>query len=511
MLFFGTTTFADPLRGYEILNQFQAGGKWNTLSYPSIKNSEFSYYVAWWSPMQWVFPFVIMKFFHVESIQVLQFFLISGCLIVALIGYFKLFRMLGFSLNITLASLICVVTNQLFYWQTFMYYGGDLFFIAFLPYYILFILKIKQNQSLKNLLLLFVFSLIGMFIKNTFLFVLISSFFFLFLSVDKKSILARLKYNIPYFIVFVIVYLIVSKFHLSLGETPGTAKDFEGYSGVKNDLIGDLTYSLGSPIGIFSRFSFFIQKVYFLISTNSYFSNFSQIIPFFLTILFLIKFPKKHSETYYHLLVYLCIPFLSLFSFLYFQDKAVSYEMRHFSAVSFLFFPGLISWLAILRLRTFLISLLIGINFMDLSLFFLSLKKIEATHSYWNTLKLPNEDVELLTEIEKWDKLSKNGLLIAEDYWQLSIGVKKNDKIIVRKKEARYEIVSGMELDYADEISLNESFLKKYNSILLVASNLKPNGIVEIEKYRNFKKVKKTNRFTIYELVKKNNYLNIKK
>ena len=139
------------------------------------------------------------------------------------------------------------------------------------------------------------------------------------------------------------------------------------------------------------------------------------------------------------------------------------------------------------------------------------MKKIQETHSYWNTLKLPNEDVELLSKIEKWDKLSKNGLMIVEDYWQLSIGVKKNDKIIVRKKKNRFEVVSGMELEQTNKINLNESLFQRYNSILLVASNLKPKGIIQIRKNRDFKKVKKTNRFTIYELVKKKNYLNIKK
>jgi hypothetical protein len=133
------------------------------------------------------------------------------------------------------------------------------------------------------------------------------------------------------------------------------------------------------------------------------------------------------------------------------------------------------------------------------------LKKIQETYSYWNTLKLPNEDVELLTEIEKWDKLSKNGLLIVEDYWQLSIGVKKNDKIIVNKKDNRFEVVSGMELDHTDKIYLDEGLFRRYNSILFVASNLKPEGIIQIRKNRDFKKVKKTNRFTIYELVDQKN------
>jgi len=38
MFFFGTTTFADPIRGFEVMNQYIDGGKWNTLSYPSSLN-----------------------------------------------------------------------------------------------------------------------------------------------------------------------------------------------------------------------------------------------------------------------------------------------------------------------------------------------------------------------------------------------------------------------------------------------------------------------------------------
>ena len=297
----------------------------------------------------------------------------------------------------------------------------------------------------------------------------------------------------------VCVFLISSILHLSMGETPGSAYDFEGYSGVQNDFIGDVTYSLGSPIGIFTRFTFFIQKIEGLFMLNSSFKNIFQTIPFLITILFLVRYAFVDLKVYQSLLIYFCLPFLLLFTILYLQNKAVSYEMRHFASVSFVFFPGIIAWLNSLKIKKYMLVLVLSINLLDAAYYFVSLKKIQETHSTWNSLKLPNEDVQLLNEIEKWDKKTFNGLLIIEDYWQLSIGARKNDKIVVHKKNGIFNLVSGMELDYPDQINLDQFYLNKYSSIFIISSNSKTDGVIQLTKSGGYNKIKITDHFSVYK------------
>lgn len=501
MLIFGTSTFSDPMRGYEIMNQFSEGGKWNSLSYPSIKNPIYSYYVAWWSPAQWFFPFLLSSFFSIQSFQIIQFIFISSCLSISLIGYYKLFKKLGISTNIALLSLLCIATNQLFYWHTILYYGGDLFLVAFLPFYLIFMLNWKEKFTLKYVVLFIILGIFGVFLKNTFLFILLCSCSFFFFSSGKVSFFQRIKDTILPFSVFVFVYFITKSFHLSLGETPGSATDFEGYSGVTNNLIGDVTFSIGSPVGIFTRFSFFIQKTNAFLQNNLLKSNVLQIIPFLLTILLLVQFKKENYKTYFSLLFYFCIPFLSLFIILYLQNKAVSYEMRHFAPVSFLFFPAILLVVTKSRFKKIIFAAIISICLLDMGLYFLSLKKLEETHAFWNTLKLPKEDVEIMVDLQKWDDSTKNGLVVFEDYWQLSVSIRKNDKLILKKKKNNLFVVSGMELDFPSIYHCSPSIVKNYSSVILVSSNSKPNGILTSEWFRSFQLVQKTTNFSLYRSV----------
>ena len=500
ILFFGTTTFADPIRGYEIMNQYISDGKWNTLNYPSIKHPEFSYFVSWWAPAQWVVPFLIMKIFNIESFQTIQSLLITISLSIAIFGYYKLFRKFGLSLNITLISLICIITNQTFYWQILMYNGGDLFLLALFPIYIILTLKLKDDQKIRNVLLFFSFTLIGCFIKNSFILIAFSSCLFLFFSSNKKEFLQRIKATLIPFLVFGLIASIINYFYFSLGETPGKTIDLIGFSGIHNDIIGDLTYAIGSPVGIFIHLTFYIQKIYFLFFDKVNYSNSIQIIPAILTISFLVKISRIERTIYYSILLYFCIPFFIQMTSLYLLDKSVSYEMRHFAPFSFLFFPGLIYFISNYKYKKILFFLFFFICLSGLRSYILNLKTIEKTSSFWNTLKLPNNEVELLKEINKLDKSSENALFLIEDKWLFSIGVKENDKIVVTKELEKYSVVSGMGLEEVDLIQINDSLFNKYQSIFIVSSNCKSNGLIKIVTDNNFTGLKKKAQFSIYKL-----------
>jgi len=64
--------------------------------------------------------------------------------------------------------------------------------------------------------------------------------------------------------------------------------------------------------------------------------------------------------------------------------------------------------------------------------------------------------------------LQDNGLILIEDYWQLSIGQWENDKLVVAVNGNKVRVVSGMELDYPDYIEDVNTLIQEYDHLLLV-------------------------------------------
>ena len=503
MLLFGTSTFGDALRGYEIRSQMENGGGFNKLVYPSISNPQYSYFVSWWSPAQWIFPFLVSVLFQTHSFQVIQFILIITCLMISLIGYYKLFKRFGFTENISILSLLCIVTNQLFYWQTFLYFGGDLFLLAFTPFYCLVVLNFKENRSIRSLLVLLGLTVLGIFLKNSVYVFIVGSVVFLFFSINKRTVLESVKLNMSYWILLVCIVGISIIFFLSKGATPSNSTFLEGYGTMTNDFLGDLTYSIGSPIGIFSHFTFYGVKLYEYFFSNRTFVNSFQLLPFLATIYFYFKFPRKEMPTYFKFLLYFAAVFLITFTCFHFLNKSVSYEMRHFAPISFLFFPGILYWILKSKFRKIGLGFIFIIGILEARTFVLSLIEIENTHAFWNSLKLKSKDVELTKQIEKWDQKTQNGLVLIDNYWQLSIGIRKNAKLVIERKNNRYFVVSGMEFEKGDEIDFKHVLLSNYSTILFLSTEIKPNQIKELKEKYKTNSIKELNQFSWIELSEK--------
>jgi hypothetical protein len=503
MLFFGTITSGDSIRGIEMMYQYANGASWNTLNYPSVHHSDFSYFVAWWSPAQWYLPYLILKLFHIESIQFIQFILISFCLFISISGYFKLFLKFGFSINITLISLISIVTCESFYWNFIGYYGGSLFLLGFFPFFILLLLKINENTNLKNLFLFIAACVFGLFLKNTFLILIVSScFYFIANNYTNKNPFSHIKKNLPFIFSAGIIALTVHFFFLSLGQNPSD-NEFEGsYSNIKNDLIGDLTYGLGSPMGIFSRFTMLSHKIYFSLFSNTQFANFLQLIPFGFTFLFLFKFPKNKHREYFNILLLFCVPVFLIFTFSYLLNKDISYASRHFGVFAFLFFPGIIYWINSFKYKNLIYSFLIIVTFYDCRVNLLSQLVIQNDYSAWNSIKFPTNEVEALKEIEIWDQKNKNGLLIVEDKWTLSLATEFNDKIVIKEATNNiYHIESGIPLKEPDCFNFTVQSLRKFKTLLLVVPNSSKRKLIKELTTRSIFLISKETKMKKYTLI----------
>jgi hypothetical protein len=94
-------------------------------------------------------------------------------------------------------------------------------------------------------------------------------------------------------------------------------------------------------------------------------------------------------------------------------------------------------------------------------------------------------------------------LVLIDNYWQLSIGVRKNAKLVIERKNNRYFVVSGMEFEKGDEIDFKHVLLSNYSTILFLSNEIQPNQIEEIKKDYKIKTIKELNRFSWIELSKK--------
>lgn len=114
---------------------------------------------------------------------------------------------------------------------------------------------------------------------------------------------------------------------------------------------------------------------------------------------------------------------------------------------------------------------------MDLGIYSQQVTNINEKHVFWNDLKVPIEDGEILSAIEKWDAKHYNGLILIEDYWQLSIGQWDNDKMVVAIDGDKARLVSGMELDNPVYLKDMNVLVREYDHILLISrteSKVKP-------------------------------------
>lgn len=467
LIIFGTTTFSDALRGFEILNQWENGGKWNTLQYPSVHDPSYEIYVAWWTPAQWLIPLLISKLIGSNSIQWIQGLLIFPSLLIALLGYYKLFRKLKFNYSLVLLSLISIISNQLFYWHFLMYYGGDLLLITLFPYFIIFLLSLEKRSNWLNVYYFLLFLLVGVFFKNTFLLIALCSLCWIWFSTNRNSFYNRLTYVIPFLFVCCTVYFFVQFVHLNKGDTPASSFDLIGYNGIPNTFIGDITYPLSSAIGIFSRASFVIQKV----MPSNVIGIVIMLILTLISITAIGYIMLKERSRYESFLLYFTLPFFLFFVVFYLQDKSISYDMRHFGPVAFLWFPWIIDQL----IKHFPTKLAVGgiifLSLVDVGWYFQSSKTLHRTHSRWSTYILPNHEVILSKYIEQWDNRTSQGLCIVNGHWTAGIAIKRNDKWLIEWKKGKCWIQSGMEINHPKEWQPDQIEFNRYTQLLIVNGN----------------------------------------
>jgi hypothetical protein len=465
----GSFTFADAARGVEVLQQFLEGGKFNQLSYPDATAPVVSYFVAWWSPGQWLVLYVLQQL-GLESVQMQQAVLILLCAGISLFGFYRLFHLMGYTTGVIWWSLLLILCNQAFYWHFFMYYGGELLLLAVFPFYMNFLISGSERKPSIQVFLLVLLCALGLSAKSTFvLFLVAGGIFVLHRTFFRPSKGGKWTSLVVFSFVSFAFVLTYQLFFLSLGSTPSSAVDMEGYQGVPNTWLGDFSFPLGAVTGIFLRISFFFYKA----SILQGYACWLQVFPMVLFVLLVWTNYRKASAPDRDVLLYFVLPTLLMFVCLFLMNRAVSYEMRHFALLSFLLTPMLVQWgreqLPLVLNKVLLPCLLL----LDVSLGVKSFLDFQPGSGIIQGIKVEACDVTLMKAIAKWDQNHKDGLFVIEDYWFPCLAVRRNDKLVLRLKGETAFVISGMELPIPDV--LESKTVQKYNGkeVLLVVKSEK--------------------------------------
>ncbi len=438
-LIFGNGTFVDVMRGYVSMDQFLDGEAFNTLNY-NLASGKVSYFIAWWTPGQYLLPYSLkllgLPLWFSQGIWIVLF---TG---LSLLGYYRLFQHFGFSKNRSLLSVLIIQTNQLFFWNTILYYGGSLFEIGILPWFILFLLKIKSPFSWKESLMYILVALGLFFFKATFLLHAGIGLAVLLLGYKKLNIK-----NIAWIFFSGLVVLAICYFgFLQFGETPSGTKDLAGYNNIPNSYVLDFMTPLTSLFGIFSNLSVILFKL--LPYGKTYFYVVLAVFPIltFLGIWLLIRVYSLNENA--RKLVQFTLLFFICFWYFFFTDKAISYDFRHFGPLAFCFVPFGLDEIQKMVKREWVFTA--GINILLIfNLILFGLERVGFSYSMQNLdgLYVSDSDFRAYGNMKRVRDLSpKDATYVIKDSWGLMYHLKGKNRIPIMHLEGKWVVKSGIEI-----------------------------------------------------------------
>lgn len=335
------SVFPDPANGFQVMRSMELGGPFNQLISPSQDNiaQNTSEFLTWWSPGQYLVPYVFKVTFGVNTGQA-SALTVTLCQLLGLSGLYVFFKKIGFSSLVSALSLLFIACQQFFVVPYVFYNGGEILFFAFAGWFLYGCTALKRTG-----LWLFLFVLLtgwlGFFCKSSVLWMYFAGLLFLWMKLShQRGLPERVKNGIWIAIPAAIALITIKVFFLSKGDNP-----IAEIAGLKFSW-KVLGFPLASPL--MSGFSIDDLLHGLIYHTNKPFFNdtVSVIILLVLAILSLwlvISILKRVPDQNYRLLVKVFyIVSILFFGYIYLRQMRVSYEARHFRIIGLIVIPGAI-------------------------------------------------------------------------------------------------------------------------------------------------------------------------
>lgn len=410
---YGVCTWFDPMVGFEAMQDWLNGGAWNTINYADINNNlqPTQHYLNWWSPGQYMLPYVFIKLLGVR-IATAEIITIILCGVISVIGYYKLMQWLRVSTTVSYVVLIMLVCNRNFFWHYLVYFGGETLLWAAAPWLVYVLIK-QFNYSYKYMFIAFAIGIVGVFLKTSFVIIYIATAVYLFVSstIGIAQLLQPKRYK-PY-VAMVLSVVCVYVFYLSKGATPSTTMDLTMTNGVPNTLLADFVHPWSALVTHFFKIADVLQNIAPALHAKGIDVAWLMLPFVVVSIGVSIYFIRKRTEhTTYLLATIMYVVTASVFMLYYLQNKAVSYETRHY------YFVGNVAGIAILQalytnykqLFKIVVVLLLLLSTADCSRFTKRANEVHNLYSEYNGIKVETKVLPAMIVIT--NAITKDSILV---------------------------------------------------------------------------------------------------
>lgn len=303
----------------------------------NINNDKLEF-VTWWSPGQFALPMFIQQTLGLK-LNIAIKILLAICLLISATGIFSLYQVaLQYAFPgddkrefVSLCLLLFTLMQPMFWESVFHYDGGGILLLAYCPWFIYTVIKIKRVNAL-NLFLLLIAAFAGFFLKATFTCVFMGALLYLFLSKAIDAGFPFLQQNFKkvltkgaYLALTFAIYFMV----LKLAFLSHNRNIVDSGMGIRLQP-RVIAFPLIAPLFKLFALEFLNKTVYWLMGCI-----------FVLPLYWLILKSKAIGTDYKQVLVGFFMAGTAFFMLLYILNVDVSYELRHYAFLSILLVPAL--------------------------------------------------------------------------------------------------------------------------------------------------------------------------
>jgi len=403
-------SISDPNSGFEAMRSMQMGGGFNLVIAPSTANisKNASEFLTWWSPGQYLLPYILTLFFNINIGHASSIVIIFGNLS-AVAGFYCFFKALGFTRLIAAFSVLFIVCQQIFWVPYTSYNGGETLLFGFEGWFLYGCAALKKPH-LKLILFILLSGWIGFTCKLSFLWIYMAGLLCLWvrLSSAETKLSGWIKKGIWVAVPAIISMAVLYVLFLSKGENPSSP------TAAFKPTLQAISFPLGSPV--LTGFSVDDLLNGLLVPDGKPIFTPLQIIIvlilFALLSLFIIwaiihYIPNNNYKLF--IIAFYSVSVL-FFVYVYSRQAVISYEARHFRIIGLLIAPGIIYIVSRLKLVwqfTFVLVCIVltgqSIQY-SLVMYKANLNWIQGSSGF----SLPTIDRPSLNYIRMLDKQNKN-------------------------------------------------------------------------------------------------------
>jgi len=342
--------FPDPANGFQVLRSANLGGGFNNMVAPdqSDISQNYSEYLTWWSPGQYLIPYFFKLILGITLGQGIAI-TVTLCTLSGLVGLYYFFRKLGFSEMITSLSLLFIVCQVAFFVPFVYYNGGEILLFSFMGWFLYGCLVIDK-PGVKLALFVLLAGWMGFFLKSSFIWMYIAGLCCLWfrLLAGRRNIGDIIKKGLWVGISALVSLVTIYVVFLSKGRSPAS-----GASGLKltAETFG---FPLASPLLSVFSIDDFVHGLFYHFGPPLFSPGIAMAILLFLalmSILLIMAIIRRSPNNNYRLfIIVFYIVALLFFGFAYLRQLNISYEARHYRVLGILIIPGMMSLLASSRI-----------------------------------------------------------------------------------------------------------------------------------------------------------------